>query len=79
MVADAGLEARLEEGLAVAFFAVALAVVLLLPGVFFAFETEVFEAGFRPITSCCDVGNMDTGDMNNIGIPSWQCPVEKTQ
>jgi len=51
LVADAGLEACLEEGLAAVFFFPALAAVVLLSGVFFALDAGVFEAGFFPVTS----------------------------
>jgi len=50
LVAGAGLEACLEEGLAAAFFVAALAAVVLLSGVF-ALDAGVFEAGFFPVTS----------------------------
>lgn len=79
LVADAGLEACLEEGLTVVFFVAALEVVLFLSGVFFAFEAGVFEAGFFPVTSCYYVGNVDTNTAINASIPSWQSLVEKTQ
>jgi len=51
LVADAGLEACLEEGLAAVFFFPALAAVVLLSGVFFALDAGVFEVGFFPVTS----------------------------
>ena len=50
LVADAGLEACLEEGLAAVFLA-ALAGVDLLSGDFFALDAGVLEVGFFPVTS----------------------------
>lgn len=70
MVAVAGLEACLEEGFGAAFLFVALEAVLLLSGVFFAFEAGVFEAGFFPITSCCGVRNMAIYAANKTRAPS---------
>lgn len=50
LVADAGLEVCLEEGLDAAFLVVAL--VVLLSGDFFVLDAGFFEAGFFPVTSC---------------------------
>jgi len=51
LVADAGLEVCLEEGLAAAFLVAALVVVVLLSGDFFVLDAGFFEAGFFPVTS----------------------------
>ena len=51
LVADAGLEDCLEEGLAAVFFVAALAVEDLLSRDLFVLDADIFEAGFFPVTS----------------------------